>query len=46
MPCENRGKPYRIARLTAETTAFSDALTIVPSMPTPQSTVAPTAHST
>ena len=28
--------PYRIARLTADTTAFNDALTIEPLTPTPQ----------
>ncbi len=37
---------HRMARLMAETTALSDALTIEPSMPTPQSTVSSTAHST
>ena len=37
---------YRIARLTADTTAFSDALTIEPLTPTPHYTVSSTAHST
>ena len=52
--CSGCGEPsshhtrrtYRIARFTADTTAFSDALTIEPFTPTPQSTVSSTAHST
>ena len=37
---------YLRARLTAETTARSEALTMLGSMPTPHSTRSPTAHST
>ena len=37
---------YRRARLTAETTARSDAVTMFGSMPTPHRTRSPTAHST
>ncbi len=37
---------YRMARFTADTTAFSDALTIDPFTPTPHSTVSSSAHST
>ena len=37
---------WRSARLTADTTAFSDAVTMFASMPTPHSTRSPTAHST
>ena len=40
-----RGQP-RSARLTAETTALSDAVTMLGSIPTPHSTRSPTAHST
>jgi hypothetical protein len=36
----------RMARLTADTTAFSEALTIELSIPTPHSTLSSTAHST
>ena len=36
----------RSARLTADTTALSEAVTMDESSPTPQSTRSPTAHST
>ena len=38
--------PYRWARLTADTTARSEAVTMFGSMPTPHRTRSPTAHST
>ena len=41
-----RQSGYRWARFTAETTARSEALTMFGSMPTPQRTRSPTAHST
>ncbi|TQM29297.1 hypothetical protein FB390_0891 [Nocardia bhagyanarayanae] len=36
----------QLARLTAETTARSEAVVIEVAMPTPQTTLSPTAHST
>ena len=35
-----------MVRFTAERTAFSDAVTVLVSMPTPHSTSPPTSHST
>src|SRR6476661_8895437 len=43
---EGLGTASRWARLTAETIALMDAVTIDGSTPTPQSTRSPTAHST
>ncbi len=47
-PPERRPAPHaqRVARLTADSTAFSEAVTVLASMPAPHSTRSPTWHST
>ncbi len=45
-PRPHRTRQFAAARLTADTTARSEAVVMEVAMPTPQTTLSPTAHST